>query len=241
MVDRRGAQPPGFAPRPLDGLRLLISAGGTREPIDSVRFVGNRSSGRMGFALADEAAARGAEVTVVAANIALARNPAVEYVDVGTAAELEAAVRERLPACDVLVMAAAVADFRPADPHEGKIKKRGRDQLQLRMVATPDVLAGVKNLRRPDQVIVGFAAEAGDQLLVEARRKLESKGLDLIVANDISDAEIGFESDINEVTMLGADLQPRATPRGGKREVAAAILERISELVNQRAPTSRTR
>lgn len=240
-VGERDAATAGFAPRPLDGLKLLISAGGTREPIDAVRFVGNRSSGRMGFALADEAAARGGEVTVIAANVALPRNPAVVYVDVSTAAELETAVRERLPACDVLVMAAAVADFRPAEPRDDKIKKGGRDELELRMVATSDVLVGVGNLRRDDQVIVGFAAEAGEQLLEEAKRKLESKGLDLIVANDISNAEIGFESEINEVTMLGADLQPLKPPRGDKREVAAAILERVAELVDQRAPTSRTR
>lgn len=223
-----------FAPRSLDGMKILITAGGTREPIDEVRFVGNRSSGKMGFAIADEAAARGAEVTVLAANVALARNPAVSYVDVATAAELEAAVLEHFPKTDTLVMAAAVADFRPVDPAQGKIKKAGRESMTIDLTATNDILAGVAKRRRDDQVVVGFAAESGSDLLAEAKRKLEHKGLDLIVANDISDPSIGFESGDNEVTLIGSDLQPERPPRGSKHAVAGVILDRIASLASER-------
>ncbi|MFY9468545.1 MAG: bifunctional phosphopantothenoylcysteine decarboxylase/phosphopantothenate--cysteine ligase CoaBC [Solirubrobacterales bacterium] len=219
-----------FSPRSLDGMNLLITAGGTREPIDDVRFVGNRSSGKMGFALADEAAARGAKVIVIAANVVLEHNPSVTYIDVSTAAELERAVDERLATADVLVMAAAVADFRPAEPAAGKIKKQGRTSLDIRLEPTNDILVGVKARRRPDQLIVGFAAEAGSALLAEARRKLEAKGLDMIVANDIADASIGFEAPVNEVTIITADGSTESPARGTKREVARAILDRVEAL-----------
>lgn len=228
-----------FEPQSLDGFKLLVTAGGTREPIDSVRFVGNRSSGKMGFAVADAAAARGASVTVVAANVSLPRNPAVEFVDVSTAAELEAAVNQLFPDCDAIVMAAAVADFRPVDPDAGKIKKAGRETLSIEMTATNDVLAGLKQLRKPGQVIVGFAAESGDVLLDEAQRKLKDKGLDMIVANDISDPTIGFESDGNEITLITADGQPEHPPRGSKQEIAALIVERVEQLIRTRENSAR--
>ncbi|MGB0871690.1 MAG: bifunctional phosphopantothenoylcysteine decarboxylase/phosphopantothenate--cysteine ligase CoaBC, partial [Solirubrobacterales bacterium] len=228
-----------FAPKSLDGLKMLVTAGGTREPIDSVRFVGNRSSGKMGFAVADAAAARGAEVTVVAANVSLARKPAIEYIDVSTAAELESAVRAEFVKCDALVMAAAVADFRPADPEEGKIKKAGRDGMTVELVATNDVLAGLQDLREPGQVVVGFAAEAGAALLGEARRKLESKGLDMIVANDISDPSIGFESDGNEITLLVEGCEPEHPPRGSKSEIANVIVGRVESLVRTQGDGAR--
>lgn len=228
-----------FEPQSLDGLKLLVTAGGTREPIDSVRFVGNRSSGKMGFAVADAAAARGASVTVVAANVSLARNPAVEYVNVSTAAELEGSVNQLFADCDAIVMAAAVADFRPVDPDEGKIKKAGRESLSIEMTATNDVLAGLKRLRKPGQVVVGFAAESGDVLLEEAQRKLKDKGLDMIVANDISDPTIGFESDGNEITLITADGQPEHPPRGTKQEIASLIVERVEQLVRTRENSAR--
>lgn len=228
-----------FEPKSLDGLKLLVTAGGTREPIDSVRFVGNRSSGKMGFAIADAAAARGATVTVIAANVALARNPAVEYIDVSTAAELEAAVRGEFVQCDALVMAAAVADFTPADPDKGKIKKAGRKRMKVKLVATNDILAGLRELRTEGQVVVGFAAEAGEALLGEAQRKLEQKGLDMIVANDISDASIGFESDGNEVTLLTPGADPEHPPRASKQEIAALIVERVEQLVRRNEEPSR--
>ncbi|HET6548497.1 MAG TPA: bifunctional phosphopantothenoylcysteine decarboxylase/phosphopantothenate--cysteine ligase CoaBC, partial [Solirubrobacter sp.] len=146
----------------LDGLDVLVTAGGTREPIDAVRFVGNRSSGRMGFALAEEAARRGARVTVVACNVALPRSPGVEYVDVVTTAELADACAARFEACDVLLMAAAVADYRPADAHGGKLKKDATgEELNLRLVRTTDVLSSLADRRRPGQLLVGFAAEHG--------------------------------------------------------------------------------
>lgn len=230
-VERTVAGADHHAPRSLDGLKLLVSAGGTREPIDEVRFVGNRSSGKMGFAIADQAAARGAEVTVVAANVALPRNPRVSYLNVSTAAELEAAVRERFPGSDALIMAAAVADFTPAAPKEGKIKKAGKEGMEVELVPTNDVLKGLRELRRDGQIVVGFAAEAGDALLPEAQRKLESKGLDLIVANDIADPTIGFEVDGNEVTLIAAGAQPERPPRGTKAQIAGVILDRVEALL----------
>ncbi len=230
-VERSLTGEAGYAPRSLDGLKLLVSAGGTREPIDEVRFVGNRSSGKMGFAIADEAAARGAEVTVVAANVSLERNPAVSYVDVSTAAELESAVRTSFPACDALIMAAAVADFTPAAPAAGKIKKAGKQGMEIELVATNDVLAGLAGLRREGQIVVGFAAEAGEALLPEAQRKLEAKGLDMIVANDIADPTIGFEVDGNEVTLITRGAEPERPPRGSKAQIAGAILDRVQSLL----------
>lgn len=237
-VERALSGAESFAPRSLDGLKLLVSAGGTREPIDEVRYVGNRSSGKMGFAIADEAAARGAEVTVVAANVALARNPAVAYIDVSSAAELEAAVRDNFAASDALIMAAAVADFTPAAPKAGKIKKAGKEGMEIELVATNDVLKGLRDLRRPGQIIVGFAAEAGEALLPEAQRKLESKGLDMIVANDIADPTIGFEVDGNEVTLLTRDGQSERPPRGSKAQIAGVILDRVAGLLRPQSAES---
>ena len=154
-----------------------MTAGGTREPIDSVRYVGNRSSGRMGFAVAEEAAARGADVTVIAANVSLPRAEGVRYEDVETAAELEEAARRLFPDADVLVMAAAVADFRPPQAEAEKLSKAGRDALELRLEPTTDVLAALSAERRPDQLLVGFAAEHGEGGVERARGKLERKGL----------------------------------------------------------------
>ena len=214
---------------PMAGLRVLVTAGGTREPIDAVRYVGNRSSGRMGFAVADAAAALGAQVTVVAANVALPRTPGVAYVDVVTAAELEAACREAFPACDVLVMSAAVADFRPAAAADGKLKKHERDGLHLDLEPTTDVLAALAAARRPGQTIVGFAAEHGEGALAYGRDKLARKGLDAIVVNDVSAPGIGFDTLDNEVTIVtGAG--ERHVPRATKAEVARAILAAVDEL-----------
>lgn len=211
----------------LDGLRVLVTAGGTREPIDAVRYVGNRSSGRMGFALAAEAARRGAHVTVVAANVALERRPGIEYVDVETAEQLAAAAVERFEAADVLLMAAAVADYRPADPHEGKLKKDAAgEELPLRLVRTTDVLATLAARRRPGQLIVGFAAEHGDGATGNAREKLARKDLDAIVVNDIAAPGVGFDSAENEVTIVTAG-DERHVPRASKAEVARAVLDAV--------------
>jgi phosphopantothenoylcysteine decarboxylase/phosphopantothenate--cysteine ligase len=220
---------PAGAPRPFDGLRILVTAGGTREPIDSVRYVGNRSSGRMGFALADEAARRGAEVTVVAANVTLARNPRVVYVDVETAAELAAASRERFPGCDVLLMAAAVADYRPAAPAAEKLKKERAERLAVELERTEDVLSALAGARRPDQTLVGFAAEHGRDALELGRAKLERKHLDAVVINDISRGDIGFDAAHNEVTIVTAAGDTHV-PFAGKPEVAGAVLDAVAVL-----------
>jgi phosphopantothenoylcysteine decarboxylase / phosphopantothenate---cysteine ligase len=215
--------------RPWDGLKVLVTAGGTREPIDSVRFVGNRSSGRMGFALAEEAAALGAGVTVIEANVSLARSPRVRYVEVGSAAEMQSACEAELEDADVLLMAAAVADFRPAQAVETKLKKGEREELVVALERTPDILSGLAAHRRPDQVLVGFAAEHGDGALDYGRDKLARKGLDAVVVNDIARSDIGFESADNEVTIITAAGE-RHVERASKAEVARAILEVVADL-----------
>src|SRR3989440_4686983 len=215
---------PSGAPRSMDGLRVLVTAGGTREPIDPVRFIGNRSSGRMGFALADEAARRGAEVTVIAANVALPRNPVVAYEDVATAAELKAACEARFGDCDVLLMAAAVADYRPAEVAGTKLKKEAAEQLGLRLQRTDDTLAALSAARRPGQTLVGFAAEHGRDAVALGRGKLERKRLDLVVVNDISRSDIGFDTAENEVTIVAAGAE-RPGPRASKAEGASAVLD----------------
>jgi len=206
-------------------LKVLITAGGTREPIDAVRFIGNRSSGRMGYALADEAARRGADVTVVAANVALPRNPAVRYVDVETAAELAAATTAEFDGADVLLMAAAVADYRPAAARTDKIKKTAAE-LELRLERTEDVLSGLTARRRAGQLIVGFAADTGAGAVEYGREKLARKRLDAVVVNDVGDARIGFDSSENEVTILTTETELHV-PRTTKAAVAAAVLDAV--------------
>jgi phosphopantothenoylcysteine decarboxylase / phosphopantothenate---cysteine ligase len=215
---------------PLDGLRVLVTAGGTREPLDAVRYIGNRSSGRMGFAVAEEAAALGAAAVVVAANVALERSSRVRYVDVSTAAELQAACEAEFAACDVLVMAAAVVDFRPADVHPGKMKKTADDrELEVRLERTPDILAGLAARKRQGQTLIGFAAEHGDGALEYGREKLARKGLDAIVVNDVGQAGIGFDAADNEVTIITADGEVHV-PRTAKSEVARALLAEVRRL-----------
>jgi len=215
------------AGRELDGLKVLVTAGGTREPIDAVRYVGNRSSGRMGFALAEETARRGADVTVVAANVALPRRGGITYVDVVTAAELAAACEEHFETADVLLMAAAVADYRPEDPHAGKLKKDATGaELQLRLVRTTDVLATLSAHRRPGQLLVGFAAEHGEGAVAYGRDKLARKDLDAVIVNDVGAPGIGFDAAQNEVTIITQDSETHV-PRASKAEVATAILDAV--------------
>ena len=224
------------AARPLDGVggiwfgvQVLVTAGGTREPIDSVRYIGNRSSGRMGFALAQSAARRGAEVTVVAANVALPAPAGVNVVPVGTAAELKAACDERFDNTDVLLMAAAVADFRPRDPAAHKLKKdSGAPRLELE--PTEDVLSALAGRRRPGQVLVGFAAEHGDGAIDYARGKLERKRLDAIVVNDISQPGIGFDAADNEVTFLARDGGEVRLRKSRKEQIADGVLDEVEKL-----------
>ena len=222
-----------LTPQSLGGVRVLVTAGGTREPIDSVRFVGNRSSGRMGFALAREAVRRGAEVTAITANVTLEAPPKVRLKGVQTAAELAAACRRELAYHDVLLMSAAVADFRPHGAVEGKLKKdEGVPKLELE--PTEDVLSQVAELRRRDQIIVGFAAEHGANAVALGRSKLERKRLDAIVVNDISRAGVGFESADNEVTILAADGMERHVPQSRKEQVARAVLDEVERLRDAR-------
>ena len=223
--------------RHLVGVCVLVTAGGTREPIDAVRFLGNRSSGRMGFALAEQAAALGATVTVVAANAALPRDPRVRYVDVQTAAELQRACAEQFESADVLLMAAAVVDFRPAQRVRGKLRKQtGEDELVLALQRTPDILAGLAAARRPGQTLVAFAAEHGGEGLQHGRAKLARKGVDAVVVNDISRADIGFDAADNEVTILTAAGETHV-PRSSKAHVARAVLDAVLRLrAGERAP-----
>ncbi|HST32412.1 MAG TPA: bifunctional phosphopantothenoylcysteine decarboxylase/phosphopantothenate synthase [Solirubrobacteraceae bacterium] len=223
------------------GLRVLVTAGGTREPIDSVRFLGNSSSGRMGLALAEAACARGAQVTLVSANVALPSSPEIVRVPVTTAAELEQACQAEFPNCDVLLMAAAVADFRPAAPREDKIKKAGQSGISLELEATNDVLAGLSEQRRPGQTLVGFAAEHGAEAVELGKGKLAQKGLDAIVVNDISRGDIGFDADANEVTILtacgngdGDGLATIEVGRAPKSQVAEQILDAVWKLRDAR-------
>jgi phosphopantothenoylcysteine decarboxylase / phosphopantothenate---cysteine ligase len=195
-----------------------------------VRFIGNRSSGRMGVAIAHEAAALGADVVLVAANVDLPGDPRVRRVGVATAAELQAALEAEFDACDVLVMAAAVVDFRPARVHEGKLKKTGgQEDLEVRLERTPDILAGLAARKRAGQTVVGFAAEHGGGALEYGREKLTRKGLDAIVVNDVGQAGIGFDAADNEVTIVTAGGE-RHVPRAAKAEVARAVLAEVRRL-----------
>ena len=221
------------------GLRVLVTAGGTREPIDSVRYMGNRSSGRMGFALASEAAMRGAAVTLVAANTGLAPPPGTRVIEVGTAAELAQACDEEFDVCDVLLMAAAVADFRPASPAHDKLKKEAGVPAPIELEPTEDVLSGLGARKRSDQILVGFAAEHGEGAVSYGLEKLERKRLDVLVVNDISKPGVGFDSDENEVTIVSADGTQRSVPRAGKDLIARAVLDDVERLRAERGTDDR--
>jgi phosphopantothenoylcysteine decarboxylase / phosphopantothenate---cysteine ligase len=212
--------------RPWDGLQVLVTAGGTREPIDSVRFLGNRSSGRMGLALAAAAARRGADVTLIAANVALPEPAGVHRVDVETTAELAEATSAEFTKTHLLLMAAAPADFRAADPAGDKLKRAGN--LDLRLEPTEDILASLATQRTAEQTIVGFAAEHGNDV-TRAREKLSRKDADLIVLNDISNPDIGFESQENAATLISSS-DETVLPQASKDEVADQILDRVDQL-----------
>ena len=213
-----------------------MTAGGTREPIDSVRFIGNRSSGRMGLALAEEAARRGADVTLVAANVTIPPPDGIDTVTVETTGEMAAAVGEKFGAADVLIMAAAPADFRP-EGVEGKLSREDGGRT-IELEPTEDIVAGVAAGRRADQTVIGFAAEHGDGAVERGRAKLARKGLDAIVVNDISRTDIGFDTEENEVTIVLADGE-REVGRRPKADVAAAILDEVERLRSgARAPST---
>ena len=214
----------------LRGKRVLVTAGGTREPLDTVRFVGNRSSGRMGVALAAEAARRGADVTLLAANVTVATPEGVEVVKTPTAAELAHEALARSDA-DVVLMAAAVADYRPKEPLAAK-RAKDAEPWVVTLEPTEDVLAELARRRagREDGVLVGFAAGEGKPGLVRAREKLESKGATLFVFNDVSRRDIGFESDENEVVLI-SDARERRIAKESKAAIAAAILDEVATLL----------
>jgi len=213
---------------PLRGKHVLVSAGGTREPLDSVRYLGNRSSGKMGVALAREARRRGADVTLVASNLAVAPPEQVEVVQAPTADDLAREVLARADA-DVIVMAAAVADYRPAESIPGK-RPKDAETWTVELEPTQDVLSELGSRKRNGQVLVGFAADEGERGLERARTKLTDKRGNLLVYNDVSRSDIGFESDWNELVLLTA-AGDRAVSRRSKEECAVAILDEVETLL----------
>ncbi|MDQ3380524.1 MAG: bifunctional phosphopantothenoylcysteine decarboxylase/phosphopantothenate--cysteine ligase CoaBC [Actinomycetota bacterium] len=215
----------------LEGRRVVVSAGGTREPLDTVRFLGNRSSGRMGVALAEEAHSRGADVTLLAANLAVAAPAGVTVIDTPTAADLEREAIARTDA-DVILMAAAVADYRPS---AALVEKRSKDAepWTVELEPTTDVLAALGADRHPGRVLVGFAADDAVNGLERARQKRSVKGADLFVFNDVSRSDIGFDALENEVTVL-SDAGERVIEKAPKREVAAAVLDEVERLLSKR-------
>jgi phosphopantothenoylcysteine decarboxylase/phosphopantothenate--cysteine ligase len=215
----------------LRGRRVLVSAGGTREPLDAVRFVGNRSSGRMGVALAEEARRRGAEVTLLAANLAVPAPAGVTVVETPTAADVEREALARVDA-DVVVMAAAVADYRPAAARTDK-RPKDEEAWTVELQPTADVLQQLGAARRPEQVLVGFAADGEVTGLERAREKLRAKRADLFVFNDVSRADIGFDAPENEVVLL-SEAGERTVSKAPKRAIAAAVLDEVERLLSNR-------
>lgn len=215
--------------RPWKSKTVIVTAGGTREPIDPVRVITNRSSGKQGHALAEAAAVLGAETILVTTSDAAVPPGLAEVVHVETAADMQQAVMSRAERADVIVMAAAVADFRPARPADRKLKKEERPTA-IELEPTYDFLVDLGNNRREGQIVVGFAAET-ENLLANAKAKMVSKGLDLIVANDVSKPGVGFGHDTNEVTILCRDGADRRVSLRSKREVAVAVMEEIERLM----------
>lgn len=217
---------------PLAGRRIVVTAGPTREAVDPVRFLSNRSSGKMGVAIAEAAWRRGAAVTLVAGPLGISPAATLDVVPVTTTVEMRDAVARALPTADVLVMAAAPADFRPVTVAGSKIKKSGAPEA-IALAPTPDILRDTRDVRRPGAVIVGFALET-DDVLANGAQKLEAKGLDLIVVNDARETGAGFEGDTNRVTLLSRAGTREALPLLSKREVADALLDRIEALLGGR-------
>ncbi|MBW8749918.1 MAG: bifunctional phosphopantothenoylcysteine decarboxylase/phosphopantothenate--cysteine ligase CoaBC [Propionibacteriales bacterium] len=228
----------GTTTQDLAGRHVVVSAGGTREYLDPVRFLGNRSSGLQGYALARTAAARGAEVTLVAANVTLADPAGVKVVRVETTEQMQAEVVAACQSADAVVMAAAPADFRPEAPAEAKIKKTDDGSVPgFRLVQTPDILAGLAHDRpHPGLVVVGFAAETGDSsgtVMDHARAKLARKGCELLVVNDVGGGKV-FGAEDNEAVVLGADGDATPVPRGSKSALAQVIWDRVTLLLDER-------
>lgn len=216
----------------LAGRRVLVSAGGTREPLDAVRFLGNRSSGRMGVALAEEARRRGASVTLLAANLAVPPPRGIDVVETPTAAAMLEEVLARADA-DLVLMAAAVADYRPAEP-AGEKRPKDERAWQVTLEPTTDVLRTLGEQRTNGQVLIGFAAEHGDQGLSRAREKLKQKRIDLVVYNDVSRGDIGFDAGDNEVILITAAGERRVA-KAPKDQIAMTIVDTAEELLRERA------
>jgi phosphopantothenoylcysteine decarboxylase / phosphopantothenate---cysteine ligase len=216
----------------LAGLRVLVSAGGTREPLDAVRFLGNRSSGRMGVALAEEARKRGADVTLLAANLAVPAPSGVEVIETPTAAAMLDAALARDDA-DLVLMAAAVADYRPAEQRDGK-RPKDEQAWHVTLEPTKDVLGTLAERRANGQVLIGFAADEGEQGLARAREKLARKRVDLVVYNDVAREDIGFDAEENEVVLLSPGGERRVA-KASKDRIAAAIVDKAEELLGERA------
>ena len=223
----------------LQGLRVLVTAGPTREPLDPVRFISNRSSGKMGYALAAAAARRGAQVTLVSGPTALAEPEGCVVIRVNTAEEMREAVAGRFEECDVLIAAAAVADYTPAQMNASKLK-RSKGAITVQLTRTADILAECGDRKRPGQVLVGFAAET-DDLLVNAQQKLKAKHLDMIVANDVSRADVGFDSDENAGVLLLSSGKQVTLPKMSKVVFAERILDAIAALGQPRKAHRRSR
>lgn len=213
----------------LTGKRIVVTAGGTQEPIDPVRHIGNRSSGKMGYAIAEASRDRGATVSLITTPVPLPEPIGVEVIHIRTATEMKSAVAKAIAQADALIMAAAVADYQPKTTAKAKIKKTA-PSLTLELIRTPDILTEVKG----DFLKVGFAAESED-IIKNARQKLEKKQLDLIVANDITDADSGFGTDTNKVTLISRDGKVENLPLLSKREVADKILDRVVGLLGKKA------
>jgi phosphopantothenoylcysteine decarboxylase/phosphopantothenate--cysteine ligase len=213
--------------RDLAGDKVLVTAGPTRENVDPVRYLTNRSSGKMGYAVAEAAARRGARVILVSGPTSLEAPPGVERIDVQSAEEMEQAVLQKVPDCSIAIFAAAVADYRPAEPSGQKIK-RGPESLNISLEPTPDILASMARIKG-DRFIVGFAAET-DHVAENARKKLAAKNADLMVANDVTAEGAGFDHDTNVVTLFARDGRDLALPRMSKSEVAQRILDEVVRL-----------
>ena len=212
----------------MQGLKLLVTAAGTREPVDPVRYIGNRSSGKMGYAIAEAAARLGAEVTLISGPSALQPPAGVEFFGVESAWEMRQLVQERFPACDIVIKAAAVADYRVKNVSDQKIKKNDAE-LTLVLEKNPDILKELGEMKQPHQTLVGFAAET-QNLLQYAKGKLEKKNLDMIVANDVSKPQAGFNVDTNLIKLLKRDGSIEELPLMSKKELAYIILDRVMKL-----------
>jgi phosphopantothenoylcysteine decarboxylase/phosphopantothenate--cysteine ligase len=230
-IARRIEEMLGLTEGSLAGRTVLVSAGGTREPLDQVRFIGNRSSGRMGVAIAVEAQRRGASVTLLASNLAVPAPAGVELVQAPTAADLEREATTRAPGADIVVMAAAVGDYRPAEPVAGK-RPKTREPWEVTLEPTADVLALLGEGERNGQVLVGFGAEVGEAGLERKRRMLADKNLDLVVYNDVSVAGIGFDAPDNEVTLVSR-VGERHLSRAPKEQIAAGIVDEVERLLQE--------